>query len=215
MPRMRGRSRPNISMRATAGPLPSANRMGGCTKSTPSTRPLAVAISRSMTGLTSAHVNGLKYASTACLTASRMGASLRPATTLMPIEIQIPPVIGAAQEDLRGDETARIEVTANGIEEEAVGTRGIGLGGIVAGYDHQGDRAGGVAGLVAGKFRIVVRDHVDARDIDARSATRDGVEIGGSHQAVAVLQIARDLLFAIGDGFGVGAAPRGDGVRNR
>jgi hypothetical protein len=54
--------------------------------------------------------------------------------------------------------------------------------------------------------------HFQPADVDAGGAAGDGGEVFGRHQPFAVLQETRHLFFAVGDTFGIGAAPGTDRV---
>src|SRR5215472_3732583 len=59
-----------------------------------------------------------------------------------------------------------------------------------------------------------VGQHLDPRNLDSRSAQRDGLKIVSGHQAIAMLEIVGDLLFSFARGLGISATPCGDGICN-
>ena len=59
-----------------------------------------------------------------------------------------------------------------------------------------------------------VREHFDARDVDAGRARGDGEEVVRGDETLVMLQRAGDVLLAFLDAFRVGAVPCRDRVRD-
>src|SRR5205823_10276019 len=121
-------------------------------------------------------------------------------------------VVWPTQEDLSSNQSSRIDVRADSVQEIAIGLRRGRVGRVVFRYHQQCHGPRGIARYVWRQLRIECRQHFHTTDIYARRTQSDRLEIDGADQTVAVLQIARDLSLAVAHGFRLGSAPGRYGI---
>src|SRR5262249_28880605 len=76
-------------------------------------------------------------------------------------------VLRTAQEDLCCDQPARIEITAYRIEKIVARRRRVRCNRIECRNQHQGDRARGIATAATAQFRMEVRQHLHAANLNS------------------------------------------------
>ena len=95
------------------------------------------------------------------------------------------------------------------------GEGAFGSDGIETRNDHQGDHTGSVTAAAVAQVGMKGRQYFHAADFDSRRSQRDHLEVVGGHQAIAMLQIAGNLLFAVVRSLRIRSAPGRNRIRNR